>query len=255
MIKRIMPKFITKVWGTSTEYSIETPLSIDDVDKSIIIKRIVAETNLSLQVHPAISDLCSSAKHEMWYVSDVYEGASVICGFKNNTSHEEINRRIMDGSILDVTQSFRVNGGEWFYIKPGIIHSIQAGCTIWEIQNHIDVTYRLFDYDRKCRELHVQEGLNTLVYDLADCVIVPKQLLAESNNSVRVVDDCPLFSLEELKVNGEFRLTRTEKYRYLILVNGACTVNSLQANKNDVFALEHQSEIVLNGQGIVLIVS
>src|SRR6185295_13114789 len=48
--------------------------------------------------------------------------------------------------------------GDTFFVPAGIVHAIGAGLTICEIQQHSDVTYRLYDYGR-ARELHLERGL------------------------------------------------------------------------------------------------
>ena len=54
----------------------------------------------------------------------------------------------------------RVNKGDFFYVPSGTIHAIGKGIVILEIQQSSDITYRVYDYDRKDdagnpRDLHI----------------------------------------------------------------------------------------------------
>ena len=48
--------------------------------------------------------------------------------------------------------------GDFFYIPAGTVHAIGAGVTLVEVQQNVDVTYRLYDYGRP-RELHLDDGV------------------------------------------------------------------------------------------------
>ena len=54
-----------------------------------------------------------------------------------------------------------------FFIPAGKIHAIGAGVLLAEIQQTSDITYRVYDFDRKdkngnYRELHTEEALEAI---------------------------------------------------------------------------------------------
>jgi mannose-6-phosphate isomerase len=51
-----------------------------------------------------------------------------------------------------------VSAGDFFYIPANTVHAIGGGCSIIEIQQNSDITYRLYDYGRP-RELHLDESI------------------------------------------------------------------------------------------------
>lgn len=51
-----------------------------------------------------------------------------------------------------------VVAGDMFYLPAGTIHAIGPGVTLVEIQQNIDLTYRLYDYGRP-RDLHLDEAI------------------------------------------------------------------------------------------------
>ncbi len=64
-------------------------------------------------------------------------------------------RRRSTGSIEDMLVWHPVEAGDFFYIPPNTVHAIGGGCSIIEIQQNSDITYRLYDYGRP-RELHLE---------------------------------------------------------------------------------------------------
>ena len=69
-----------------------------------------------------------------------------------------------------------VKAGDFFYIPAGTVHAIGAGIALVEVQQNVDVTYRLYDYGRP-RELHLDDGVAVSVarpYDRAPETIADK---------------------------------------------------------------------------------
>src|SRR5208282_2713975 len=64
----------------------------------------------------------------------------------------------LSGEIEDLLQWFDAAPGDTFFSPAGTVHAIGAGLTLCEIQQHSDVTYRLYDYGRP-RELHLDRAL------------------------------------------------------------------------------------------------
>ena len=63
-----------------------------------------------------------------------------------------------DGRIESLLDWRPVRQGECFYSPAGTIHAIGGGLSLIEIQQNLDLTYRLYDYGRP-RELHVEDAL------------------------------------------------------------------------------------------------
>ncbi len=134
----------------------------------ILIKLIDAYDNLSVQVHPnneyALKEEGEYGKTEMWYIVDCEPGASLLYGFRHEISKEEMERRIRDNTLLEVTNSVPVHKGDVFFIEAGTLHAIGKGILIAEIQQNSNTTYRIYDYGRvgadgKPRQLHIDKAL------------------------------------------------------------------------------------------------
>jgi mannose-6-phosphate isomerase len=141
----------------------------------LLIKFIDARDDLSIQVHPndqlAWSRHRSAGKTEMWYVVKATPGASLYSGFSRQIDAAEYVRRVENDSIMDVLQRYEVKAGDVFFLPAGRVHAIGAGCFIAEIQQTSNITYRIYDYNRKDahgnkRELHTQQAREAIDYTL-----------------------------------------------------------------------------------------
>ena len=139
----------------------------------LLFKFIDALSDLSIQVHPD-DDLAqkrhgTNGKTEMWYVVDAEPGAHLFSGMAEEISPEEFEKRVADGTIIDVLARHDVRPGDVFFLPAGRIHTICSGCFIVEIQQTSDLTYRIYDYGRqgldgKPRELHTELAKDAIDY-------------------------------------------------------------------------------------------
>ena len=155
---------------TFSEYLKENPSAVDKNGGNfpVLIKYIDAAKSLSVQVHPN-DDYAQKYEHdngktEMWYIISADEGAGIYCGFKRDTNKEEFLEKVKDGTVEELLNFIPVKAGDCYLIKAGTVHAIGAGCVICEIQQNSNVTYRVYDYNRrgadgKLRQLHVEKAV------------------------------------------------------------------------------------------------
>ncbi len=143
----------------------------------LLVKFIDTADDLSIQVHPddkiARNRHNCSGKYEMWYIVDAKPGAKLATGFNTDISEEEFRRRVADGSFMDVLTYHDAKAGDVFYLPPGRVHAIGKGILLVEVQQASDVTYRIFDYNRRdadgcLRELHVDNAIDAIDYSAVD---------------------------------------------------------------------------------------
>jgi mannose-6-phosphate isomerase len=140
----------------------------------VLTKIIDAHDALSVQVHPddAYAQRVEgqpNGKTESWYVLACEPDAELVLGWTRDTSREEYERRVADGTLGEILRRVRVRPGDAFYLPAGTLHAIGAGIQIFETQQASDLTYRIFDWNRtgadgKPRELHVQKAGDVLGY-------------------------------------------------------------------------------------------
>ena len=136
----------------------------------LLVKLIDAADDLSVQVHPDSeyakreNDL---GKTEMWYVISAEPGAKLVYGLADYMDENDFRASVALGQTEKAVKSISVHAGECYFIPSGLVHAIGKGCLVAEIQQNSDVTYRVYDYDRRDatgnpRELHVQKALDVV---------------------------------------------------------------------------------------------
>ncbi|MFO7869384.1 MAG: type I phosphomannose isomerase catalytic subunit [Bacteroidales bacterium] len=147
------------------------------IEFPLLCKFIDSHDYLSVQVHPdnelAKERHTSYGKTEMWYVIKAEEDAQLILGFDRDMSRDEFIALVQDSKQLVNSLSYHaVQQGEVFYVPAGLVHAIGQGVLLAEIQQTSDVTYRMYDWDRKDaegneRELHLDMAVDAIDYSLA----------------------------------------------------------------------------------------
>ena len=162
------------VWPTLPAAWTGTKVEGSDGSFPLLVKFIFADEKLSVQVHPD-DDYAARyeraaggrGKTEMWYAIQARPGAEVLAGLKPGVTPEIFKRAIEDGSAEDCLQHVPVRDAEAIFVPAGTAHTIGAGLVFCEIQEYSDLTYRVFDYNRRdahgrSRELHNEKSLQVM---------------------------------------------------------------------------------------------
>ncbi len=179
------------------------------LDFPLLFKFLDAREDLSIQLHP--NDELAKKRHnsfgktEMWYVMQADDEARLIVGFKEKSSPQEYLKHLNNKTLVSILNQVPVKKGDVFFLETGTIHAIGAGIVIAEIQQTSDVTYRIYDFDRKdaignTRELHVDLALEAINYDVVKAKKEYNSLENESNEAVK----CPYFTTSVIPLNGKF---------------------------------------------------
>lgn len=143
----------------------------------LLIKFIDANDVLSIQVHPddelAIQRHNSNGKTEMWYIISAQKDAELISGFNHEMDKDHYLHHLKNNEISEILNHEKVKSGDVFYIPAGRVHAIGAGIVLAEIQQTSDVTYRIYDWNRKdnngnLRDLHTEEALDAIDFNAYD---------------------------------------------------------------------------------------
>ena len=131
-------------------------------DAPLLVKYLFTAERLSIQVHPDDEAARASGfprgKDEAWYILGAEPDARIGLGLTHKVSREALRAAALDGSIETLLDWRPVTPGELLYSPAGTIHAIGGGISLIEIQQNLDLTYRLYDYGRP-RELHLDEGI------------------------------------------------------------------------------------------------
>ena len=119
----------------------------------LLIKIIDAKSDLSIQVHPDNAyakehENGSLGKTECWYILDSEPGTQIVIGHYAKDK-EELKQMVEEKRWKDLIREVPVKKGDFYQIDPGCVHAIKGGTVILETQQSSDITYRVYDYDRK----------------------------------------------------------------------------------------------------------
>ena len=227
----------------------------------LLIKFIDAKLDLSIQVHPddalAKKRHNSFGKNEMWYVISADPGAKLISGFSQEITPKEYKERVHDGTFAEVLQSCPIQPGDVFYVPAGRVHGIGAGAFVAEIQQTSDITYRIYDYNRKdkngkTRELHTAQAVDAINFsDVQDDFRTAYDRV--QNEPVEVVA-CPYFTTSVYDMTEEITCDYSELDSFIIFigVEGTCRLTdneghevSLQAGETVLLPATTQSVTIV----------
>lgn len=254
---------------TLKSYLEKNPSALGTANKGselpILIKLIDAADDLSVQVHPNNEQAAEwegqNGKTEMWYVIDAEKDSSIVFGVKEDTTKAELEKAIRSNTVSDLLDSVPSKRGDVFFVEAGTIHAIGKGNLIAEIQQNSNVTYRLYDYDRrgkdgKPRELHIEKGIKAARTEKT----VPRKT-PQCSDGTRLLGSCEYFSVRELDLNGEKKLTvHEESYQAIITVSGKIKFSSGDFSAilplgTTLFLPAGLGEYTVSGKGTMLITS
>lgn len=200
----------------------------------ILIKFIDAKQDLSIQLHP--NDELAKKRHnsfgktEMWYIMDADPGAKLIVGFNRDVEKTEYVKSIEEGTLTELMNYEEVDEGDTFFINTGKIHAIGAGVLLAEIQQTSDITYRVFDFNRRdkdgnLRELHTSLAIDAIDYEKKDDFKVdyPKQ-----QDMVNPMVDCPYFRTNFMELSKPMKqdLSDRDSFTIYMCVGGSATIHN-----------------------------
>jgi mannose-6-phosphate isomerase len=133
-----------------------------EIDAPLMVKYLFTSERLSIQVHPNDKQARASGhkcgKEEAWIILSAEPDSVLGLGTTRRLTPDQLRAAALDGSIEGLMNWMPVNEGDVIYLPAGTVHAIGAGITLIEVQQNVDLTYRLFDYGRP-RELHLDEGV------------------------------------------------------------------------------------------------
>ena len=201
----------------------------------ILIKLIDAKKDLSVQVHPdddyaRIQEHGSLGKSEFWYVLEAEPGASLVYGFSQDMTEEQVRQGIADGTIRKYLQKVPVKRNDVFFVQAGTVHAIGKGIVIAEIQESSNLTYRLYDYNRRdrngnLRELHIDKALDVLNLHSSAEPVQPMRLLNyQPGFASEFLTRCRYFQVERILLSAEASevsyYTDSSSFEVLMCVQG-----------------------------------
>ncbi|MDR1678982.1 MAG: class I mannose-6-phosphate isomerase [Prevotellaceae bacterium] len=206
----------------------------------LLFKFIDAADNLSIQVHPndeiAETKHNSSGKTEMWYIIDAEPEAKLYLGFTERISSEYCADLVKNAALEQKLQEYKVKAGDAFFIPAGLVHALGKGILLAEIQQSSDITYRLYDYNRRdsqgnFRELNVTDALDAIDFEnnFSPKINIKGEALLCSN----------YFNVNKLSFLGEITRDYSDLDSFVVLmcVNGKVEIGDLKIAKGETMLI------------------
>ena len=137
-----------------------------DGDFPLLVKYLDARENLSVQVHPspayARDHPQAHLKSEAWYIMEANPDAVIYKGIEAGTRPQDFRRAIENNDREGVEKlliKVPVKAGDCHYLPSGTCHALGAGVLVAEVQTPSDTTFRVFDWGRTGRDLHVEQAM------------------------------------------------------------------------------------------------
>ncbi len=203
-------------------------------DLPLLAKFLDANDRLSIQVHPDDAYAHTIEAHtgyhgktEAWYILAAKPGATVTYGLSRACSREEFAAAVAAGTVETLMHQQPVTTGATIFVPAGTLHAINAGIMLFEIQQKSDLTYRVYDYNRRdaqtgqLRELHLAKAFDVSLFAPAPRgVLTPLALAADGTRDLLVA--CSQFALERQQITSVMRhSTDPASFEILTLIDGA----------------------------------
>ena len=191
----------------------------------LLVKFLDAREDLSIQLHP--NDQLAKKRHnsfgktEMWYAFQADQGAKVRSGFNRPMDEATYLQHLEAKKLDDILNVMEVEPDDVFFLPAGRVHSIGKGMLVAEIQQTSDVTYRIYDFDRKdadgkTRELHTQQALAAI--DYAHYPRDYKAVYEQRKNEVVGLATCDYFTTNLLHFDAPVTRDYTDLDSFVIYV-------------------------------------
>jgi len=222
----------------------------------LLIKFLDAQDRLSLQVHPndqqvKVIDEKENGKTEAWVIIDAMPDSRLYTGLKEGVTRAILAEALLAGTSENCLHSYKVNPGDVVFNPAGTVHAIGEGILLAEIQQSSDLTFRLFDWGRlgidgKPRDLHIDEGLACIDFELGVVHTVLPAILSEGKHCLEELIRCEQFIVRRHQATIPFRistgsLSEEKRFRILTTLEGK---SSLQV-ANEEFSLSAGSTILI----------
>jgi mannose-6-phosphate isomerase len=220
----------------------------------ILVKWLDCRERLSLQVHPPASvagRLGGEPKTENWYVAHAEPGAAVLAGLKSGVDAAAFRAALQSNTAGDLVFRLPTRAGDSLLIHSGVMHAIDGGNIILEIQQNSDTTYRVYDWGRvgldgKPRAMHVEQSMASLTANTAGA---PQLVRAAATPAT--LADCAEFRIvcHRLEKGRTLEFPDGDQPRIVSVVDGELTCGTQSMRKGDNVLVPYRGTYILVATG------
>lgn len=196
--------------------------NVESDEFPLLVKILDAQDDLSIQVHPNDEyafehENGSLGKRECWYILDTHEGGHIVVG-QHAKDRDEFAQMVKEERWDELINDVPIQAGDFFQIDPGTVHAILGGTLVLETQQSSDVTYRVFDHNRRqpdgtLRELHIAQALDTVDFGMR----APSsgKIEAPEIDGVTHLVQTPNYAVDRLRVAEDAPVTYMQEWPFL----------------------------------------
>ncbi len=208
----------------------------------LLVKYLFTSEKLSVQVHPdnasAIAAGYPRGKDEAWLILAAEPDSTIAIGTLAPVDHERLRAAALDGSIEHLLDWKPVKAGDFFYSPARTVHAIGAGITLIEVQQNVDLTYRLYDYGRP-RELHLDAGVA-----VSDAVpFVAQDAPGDIGSGRTLLAEGPKFVLERWQGGDRHVTLPAGMNGWLVVVTGTGSADGVAFTAGECLTLTGDSHV------------
>lgn len=203
----------------------------------LLLKYLDANAALSVQVHPspeyAAAHPQAHLKSEAWFIVDCKPGAVIYKGLKPGVSAKDLRAALAlntDAAVVPLMETIAVAPGDCHYLPSGTCHALGAGILVAEVQTPSDTTFRVYDWGRIGRELHVEQALACIDFSGKP---LPRAARATQGPGRALVVDCAFFKTDHVRLAAGETLAAKDEGRPVawMVLSGAVTAADGQTFK------------------------
>lgn len=187
----------------------------------LLIKFLDARENLSVQVHPspafASAHPDAHLKTECWIILDAEPDAVIYKGIRAGVDRATLQRHITEGTAVNDLVAVPAVVGECHNLPSGTCHALGAGVLVAEVQTPSDTTFRVYDWGRTGRELHISQALECIEFGPA-----PDATRLEAGRERGLLVETEFFRVERARTRAEF--PGTDAMTALVVLDGKGTL-------------------------------
>ena len=214
----IMQTYLERVVG-------ETSFNWYGTQFPVLVKRLNVKGRTSLHVtaddEVAEQRYDSFGKTALWYVEKAGADARLYLGFKKDVKAETFFNACEDNEVEPLLHSIKPKAGETYLITPGMVHAAQD-VTLIEIAECSELWFRLYDWGKEERELHLEEAFDLI--DFKSSRVKPMDL--------KETIATPQFTVSKFPLTQALKSTRDEDDTFLLYfcTKGAAVIQADKVN-------------------------
>ncbi len=203
----------------------------------LLFKFLDAAETLSVQVHPNDSQSARIAaggcgKSEAWVILLAEPDSRMFIGLNSEVDRVTLERHLAAGTVEQCLHSITVQPGDVISVPAGTVHAIGAGIALAEIQQSNDMTFRLFDWNRRDaqgrpRELHIEQALQCIDFSCGPVSLhLPREIPSVDHRHEVLVQNGHFLWRRHRSTGRKFQLPDEDRCRIVSLIAGQANVQS-----------------------------